>query len=119
MTTLAEIMEFQRKFDDAHGWRWSAEPNKKMDKLKDGTICLAGEVGEFANVLKKIVRHSERSMPDGELWASLRDELTDVFIYLIKLADLLEVELDKSYFEKMSTNARRFEGFRCQNKQVG
>jgi len=111
MTTIKELMDFQNRFDDNHGWRWSAVSNEKMQRLQEGALCITGELGEFANVLKKIMRHSERNMDTKELWAGLREELTDVFIYFLKLADLLEMEIDKEYFDKMAINARKFEKF--------
>lgn len=115
MTTIQEMMEFQRAFDEKHGWRWSADSSKRVEKLQEGVMCLMGEVGEFTNVLKKVIRHSERGFATEQLWTSMREELTDVFIYLLKLADLLEMEIDKEYFEKMSKNAKRFESFQIGN----
>lgn len=114
MATLKEIAEFQRAFDEAHGWNWNK--GDKVNGLMRGTVCLTGEVGEFANVLKKVIRHNERGFPTEELWAAMREELADVFIYLIKLADLLGMELDKAYFDKMSKNAQRFKTFEANGK---
>ncbi|MEM7813354.1 MAG: MazG nucleotide pyrophosphohydrolase domain-containing protein [Candidatus Aenigmatarchaeota archaeon] len=112
MTTISEITNFQRKFDESHGWNWRT--GNKIDGLMHGVVCLTGEIGEFANALKKVVRHEERGLPAEELWAAMREELTDVFIYLIKLADLLGMELDKEYFAKMAKNAGRFEKFQIE-----
>jgi len=112
MTTIQEIVEFQRKFDSQRGWLWSADPSKKLERLQEGVVCLTGEVGEFANALKKVIRHSERGFPTEELWGAMREELTDVFIYFLKLADLLGMEIDKEYFKKMSKNEGRFSNFK-------
>ncbi len=43
----------------------------------------------------------------------LREELTDIFIYILKAAgQLLGMDLEKWYFEKMNYNARRFEKYK-------
>ena len=116
MTTIKEMMDFQRKFDDEHGWRWSANPDDKVRRLQEGVVCMTGELGEFANELKKVIRHSERGFSTEELWAAMREELADVFIYFLKLADLLGMEIDEEYFAKMAKNAKRFEKFEVNGK---
>lgn len=116
MTTIKEMMDFQRAFDDKHGWLWSTNSNEKVKRLQEGVVCMTGELGEFANELKKVIRYSERGFATEELWAAMREELADVFIYFLKLADLLGMEIDKEYFEKMSKNAKRFENFEVNGK---
>jgi len=123
MTDVSDMMDFQRKFDAEHGWQWSGRADGKIQHLQVNAIGLTGEVGEFANVLKKLIRHGESGVvADEDLWNGLREELTDVFIYLLKLADLLGMNLEKSYFEKMAKNAQRFKKFevaKCQDAQNG
>jgi NTP pyrophosphatase (non-canonical NTP hydrolase) len=116
MTTIKEMVDFQRKFDDKHGWCWSAEPDRKVERLQEGVVCMTGELGEFANELKKVIRHSERGFATEELWAGMREELADVFIYFLKLADLLGMQIDEEYFAKMAKNAKRFEKFEVNGK---
>jgi NTP pyrophosphatase (non-canonical NTP hydrolase) len=43
----------------------------------------------------------------------LKEEVIDIFIYTIKLADqILEVDVEKEYFKKMKMNEKRFEEFK-------
>jgi hypothetical protein len=54
---IKEIAKFQKEFGEKHGWSWSkSSQEEKIKHLQYGTIALAGEVGEFANTVKKILR---------------------------------------------------------------
>lgn len=68
-------------------------------------LGLAGEAGEVANVAKKFLR-------DGTLTAmrrgQLRDEMADVFTYLLLLADELRVDLVEAFNEKQAECERRW-----------
>lgn len=106
--TLKSLMDMQAAFDAAHGdkvaWGEPIRPNN-LGELEHGVVCLAGEVGEFANEVKKIVRGD---VPFEGGYAGLREELTDVFIYLMKLCNQLGIDLEKAYLEKLAVNRERF-----------
>ena len=112
---LKEITKFQREFDEKHGWNWANSSEKeKLEHLQYGTIALTGEVGEFANLVKKILRefNSTGKLPGKDMYEKLKEELTDVFIYLLKLADqALEMDIEKEYFKKMKFNEVKFKRF--------
>lgn len=70
-------------------------------------LALAGEVGEFANIVKKIERGS-LGMSDANVRHSMAMELTDIFTYTLNLAYCLGIDLDKAYKLKRAENDRRF-----------
>ena len=67
--------------------------------------ALAGETGEVANDVKKILRDG----PSTKLLEELREELIDVLIYIIKLAILTNTNLDKEWKNKMEILEQRWE----------
>lgn len=71
------------------------------------SLALAGEVGEFANLVKKIERGSLK-MGDAAVRYQLAMELTDVLVYVLNLSALLGVDLEKSYMMVRANNKRRF-----------
>lgn len=71
------------------------------------TIALTGEVGEFANILKKIWRGT-LDIEDKQVQFELDMELTDVFIYVLNLAAELNVDLELAYEHKRAINEERF-----------
>jgi NTP pyrophosphatase (non-canonical NTP hydrolase) len=107
--TLSELMQLQHEFDAAHGKdeTWAVNISQdNLGELEHGVVCLAGEVGEFANKVKKVARGDlllDQALP------GLREELTDVFIYLMKICNQLGIDLGDSYLEKLAANRKRFQ----------
>ncbi len=53
---LKEIYKYQADFDSDHGWFWSIKSNSDfIAHLQYLGIALAGEVGEFCNLIKKLL----------------------------------------------------------------
>jgi NTP pyrophosphatase (non-canonical NTP hydrolase) len=71
------------------------------------TLALAGEVGELANVVKKIVRGS-LSPTDAAVKRQLDMEATDAFIYLMNIFALLDVDPQLCYNNVRQLNEARF-----------
>lgn len=71
------------------------------------TLSLAGEVGELANLVKKVERGS-LDVKDARVRYDMAMETTDVFIYTLNIAGLLHVNLAESYKMKRAENTRRF-----------
>ena len=112
--TLQQLMEIQAKFDagheSKHQWGRSVE-DASPEVLEHSVVCLVGELGEFANTLKKVNRGdtSYQSARDH-----LEEELTDVFIYLMQIANQMGVNLEESYLRKLDKNRKRFKMYERQ-----
>lgn len=106
---LKELMRMQTSFSESRGWFFHKAKNRKdfISKLQYDSIALAGEVGEFANIVKKILRSGEH--PSEEMMQRLREELTDVFIYVILTSSLLNFDLEKEYLATLRKNENRFQ----------
>lgn len=107
--TLSEIKEIQKQFDMTHSVAGKSffVPVGEEDAfhLEHMAVCLIGEVGEFCNVLKKVVR-GDLSLNDAK--PDLAEELTDSFIYLIKIANQFGVDLEAEFLAKVEKNKIRF-----------
>ena len=106
--TLEELTEFQKEFDGQHegNFRWNEKvTDSNIEILEFLLVSLTGEVGETANIVKKIVRGDFKL---GEKKEELTEEITDVFIYLLKLSYQLNLDLEKAYIDKMKKNRERF-----------
>src|SRR4051812_38700915 len=75
--------------------RWFGD-SAIVHSIPHHTLAMAGEVGEFANIVKKIDRGS-LDMRNPNVRYEMMMELTDVFVYLLNLAGLTGVDLFKSY----------------------
>lgn len=71
------------------------------------TVCLAGEVGEFANLIKKAMRGTH-DLSDEQFFKDVAFELTDVLIYVANIAGALNLNLEELYKIKRNFNHERF-----------
>lgn len=105
---LKQLIELQTEFDKRHAANkqfYVPISSSNPQDLEHLVVCMLGELGEFANVLKKVVR-GDLSYEQAE--PQLHEELTDLFIYLMKVAGQSGVDLEARYLEKLQKNERRF-----------
>ncbi len=109
--TLIELSKIQEEFDSMHegNFKWNSKiTNENVDMLEYLVLSLAGEVGETANIVKKIVRGD---FGLEEKMDSLKEEIADIFIYLLKLSYQMDIDLEDIYFIKMKKNKEKFCNF--------
>ena len=80
-------------------------------RLMVAALGLAGEAGEFANLVKKMTAHGHPFDPD-----SLKDELGDVLWYLAEAATASGLNLDEIAQDNVDKLFKRYpEGFSQEN----
>ncbi len=105
---LKEIFELQSNFDQKHFPKYAVDkenPKEQVDTLTFLTLGALGELGEFANVLKKVHR-GDYSVDDTI--SDMKAEIADVFIYLMKICQHLDIDLETAFLEKLEVNKKRF-----------
>lgn len=112
---LKEFIEMQNEFDEKHGWsnRGSDSTVDTVNKLKNDIVGLVGEVGEFSNIVKKIALEPETEIDKSfnTNLCNLNEELTDIFIYLLRIMTTLDTDIEKEYLKKLEFNKGRFKKF--------
>lgn len=106
--TIKELVEKQSIFDSQHEgkFKWDEKiTDNNIETLEFLILAITGEVGETANIVKKIVRGDFLL---SEKQADLKDEITDIFIYILKLSSQLGFDLEEEYNKKMKKNQERF-----------
>lgn len=81
----------------------------KEEELHYITLGLAGEAGEVANIVKKVIRDDGKVLTP-EKKEKLVDELGDVFWYLARFAQMLDVpmsEMLKRNHDKLESRLER------------
>lgn len=86
--------------------RWFGD-SYTVKSIPHHALSMCGEAGEFANVVKKIERGSLQ-LGDANTRLKLAMELTDTFVYMLNLAGLLGIDLEKSYHYVRGENEARF-----------
>ena len=105
---LKDIQNMQKAFDESHQMKlnfYEKIDEKNLPALEHLVVCLLGELGEFSNLLKKVVRGDYELKEVKDL---LDEELVDVFIYLIKIANQFDVDLENGYLNKVEKNKVKF-----------
>ncbi len=106
--TLDELITSQKDFDSRHegAFPWDSQiTDNNLEILEFLIISFLGELGETSNLIKKIVRGD---FTLEEKRSELSEEVADMFIYLLKLAYQLDINLEASYLQKMKKNQERF-----------
>ena len=98
VSDLADLTARMREFTKAREWA-------RFHDLKSLTLALVGEVGEVAELVQWLPAGA--AVDDG-LRARLGDELADVLLYLLRLADVAGVDLGTAAISKL---ARTRSGF--------
>ena len=102
MSDLETLREDLRAFASARDWEQFHLP-------KNLVLALVGEVGELAELFQwRTPAESDPSALDDETRAAVADELADVLLYLVRLADVLDVDLRAAARAKMDHNAHRY-----------
>ncbi|GAB3753277.1 nucleotide pyrophosphohydrolase [Microlunatus parietis] len=72
-------------------------------------LALTGEVGELAAEYQWLTEaEAAKAMDDPEKARAIRLEMADVLIYLLRLATVVDVDLDAAVREKLAINESRF-----------
>jgi NTP pyrophosphatase (non-canonical NTP hydrolase) len=109
--TLKEISRLQANFDHKHEGNipfFEEISGDNVAGLEHLLVCLMGEVGELANVIKKIRRGDKVYSQQHD---AIIEEIVDIFIYVIKLANQIGFDLEDMYDKKMKANSERFRDF--------
>lgn len=76
---------------------------------KNLVMALTGEVGELVELFQWLTEDASRRVAGDPATARrVRDEIADVLVYLVRLAAVLEVDLDEAVRSKLATNARKY-----------
>ncbi|WP_082589387.1 nucleotide pyrophosphohydrolase [Nostocoides sp. Soil756] len=101
MSDLHEIRDAARAFRAERDWEKFQDPKSVM-------LALVGEVGELAELLQWLPAEKARSLLVEEpLRGRVADELSDVLIYLVTLADKLDIDLAPTALAKIQRSAEK------------
>lgn len=99
---VAELTRLIREFVDERGWAPFQDP-------KSLALALVGEVGELAELLQWVPADGAvERFTDPARRRRVGEELSDVLVYLLRLADVLGVDLASAAREKLAGSHRRF-----------
>ena len=98
--SLVQLRDILRQFAVARDW-------EKFHSPKNLAIALSVEAGELMENFQWMSDEDSRAL-SPENRASVQNELADVLIYLVRLADQLGVDPIRAALEKVALNAKRY-----------
>ena len=102
MSDLADLRREMREFSDERRWGPFHDPKSVL-------LALVGEVGELAELLQWLPADRVTELArDETLHRRLGEEMSDVLLYLVLLADVLDVDLPVAARSKLAQNRVRY-----------
>lgn len=97
---LVALRDRLRAFADARGWRTFHTP-------KNLAMALIVEAAELVEQFQWATAEESLNL-DKDGMAAVRDEMADVLIYLVELADVLKIDLLEAASDKIAKNAVKY-----------
>ena len=102
LTDFATLIRQIRNFANSRDW-------ERFHTPKNLAMAIAGEAGELAAEFQWLTaEESMLSSLSGEQLRKIRHEIADVQIYLLRIADVLDIDIPEAVTEKMKINEARF-----------
>ncbi|KZV23290.1 dCTP pyrophosphatase 1-like [Dorcoceras hygrometricum] len=100
--SLKELRDRLEEFARVRGWEQYHSPRNLL-------LALVGEVGELSEIFQW-KGEVEKGLPNWSLEEKrhLEDELSDVLLYLIQLANVCGLDLGQAALTKMVKNAQKY-----------
>lgn len=105
---LAELKARLRAFVAERDWDQFHSP-------KNLSMALAVEAAELVEIFQWLTE-SESAVMDGDRRARVEAELADVLVYLVRIADRLDVDLLQAAARKLEENARKYPAERVRGR---
>lgn len=110
---IKHLQDFLQSFADARNWNQFHNP-------KNISMALAGESGELLEVFQWLTAEESTKDNLGPInHQAAKEEIADVFIYTIRLASILGIDLEQAFWEKMDKNAKKYPPGLDQNEGLG
>ena len=89
-----------QEFADERNWEQYHNP-------KNLVMALSGEVGELTEIFQWQNEEESKNLSDKDL-QSAKEEIADIFIYLLRISDKLGIDVEDAVNEKLEINARKY-----------
>ena len=98
---IAKIQEFQRQFAKEREWEQFHTP-------KNLSMALSAEVGELLEIFQWLTAEQSDNLKESEKKNDVSEELADITYYVLRIADMMNIDLEKAVWDKMKKNADKY-----------
>lgn len=102
MSDLTDLRDAMRRFTEERDWARFHDP-------KSLVLALTGEVGELAELVQWVpAEEAVQRLAEEPLATRVAEELSDVLLYLVRLADVVGVDLSMAAIAKLAAAGSRY-----------
>jgi len=102
LLNLSEVEDYLRQFANARDWEQFHSP-------KNLVMALNGESGELSEIFQWLTEEqSWLKNDDGKIKHKVGEELADILQYIIRIADLLSIDLNEVLWTKLKKNNEKY-----------
>ena len=102
MLNIEDIQKKLQKFASDRDWDQYHSP-------KNLAMALTVEASELMEIFQWLTDEESRQLANSpEQMAAVKEEIADVFLYLLRLSDKLNVDVGAAIEEKLKTNADKY-----------
>ena len=94
---IKEIQDKLARFAEERDWNQFHSP-------KNLAMALTSEVGELNELFQWLTEEQSNNVDNNEV----RQEIADIFIYLLRLSDKLDIDIEEAVKEKIEINAKKY-----------
>ncbi|QJY35194.1 nucleotide pyrophosphohydrolase [Vibrio europaeus] len=84
----------------------------KFHSPKNLSMAIAGEAGELVEVFQWLSEEESKTLTSKQV-AQAKEEIADVFLYLLRISDKLDIDLVEAANKKIEINAAKYPVERC------
>lgn len=100
MTEFKKLLVKIKKFQDERDW-------KQFHNPKDLAVSISVEAAELLENFQWKTKEQSENLPIEKVQA-VKEEIADVFMYLLELSDIMGLDLIQAASEKMEKNAKKY-----------
>jgi dCTP diphosphatase len=94
---IKEIQDKLARFAEERDWNQFHSP-------KNLVMALTSEVGELNELFQWLTEEQSNNVDKDEV----RQEIADIIIYLLRLSDMLDIDIEEAVKEKIEINAKKY-----------
>lgn len=99
---IDDLQQLVAEFSERRDWAQFHTP-------KNLVMALSGEVGELTEIFQWLTPAQSSAISDDERTRRhVEEEIADVFIYLLRLADVLDIDLEEAVRKKVEANTLKY-----------
>ena len=97
---LEKIKEIIRKFANDRDWN-------KFHTPKNLSMALSVEASELVEIFQWLSQEESKNINSKDI-QNVKDEVADILIYLIRITDKLDIDLEEAVLEKIKKNSDKY-----------